>query len=122
MSSEATRRSSNPNAIGGPAHGSVSSAGRRPGAPAAAPRRASRLRRGVFALLAGVRLAAGGGALILMGWSGAEMLRSPLSAPMIEGWWGSAGHFLPLVALMLFPVIQMQHSHQYNRICNRFKK
>ena len=74
-----------------------------------APRRASRLRRGVFGLLAGVRLAAGGGALILMGWSGAEMLRSPLSAPMIEGWWGSAGHFLPLVALMLFPVIQMQH-------------
>ena len=56
-----------------------------------------------------MRLAAGGGALILMGWSGAEMLRSPLSAPMIEGWWGSAGHFLPLVALMLFPVIQMQH-------------
>lgn len=109
MSSEATRRSSDPNAIGGPAHGSVNSAGRRPGAPAAAPRRASRLRRGVFSLLAGVRLAAGGGALILMGWSGAEMLRSPLSAPMIEGWWGSAGHFLPLVALMLFPVIQMQH-------------
>lgn len=109
MSSEATRRSSDPNAIGGPAHGSVSSAGRRPGAPAAAPRRASRLRRGVFSLLAGVRLAAGGGALILMGWSGAEMLRSPLSAPMIEGWWGSAGHFLPLVALMLFPVLQMQH-------------
>lgn len=109
MSSEATRRSSDPNAIGGPAHGSVSSAGRRPGAPAAAPRRPSRLRRGVFSLLAGVRLAAGGGALILMGWSGAEMLRSPLSAPMIEGWWGSAGHFLPLVALMLFPVIQMQH-------------
>ena len=109
MSSEATRRSSDPNAIGGPAHGSVSSAGRRPGAPAAAPRRASRLRRGVFGLLAGVRLAAGGGALILMGWSGAEMLRSPLSAPMIEGWWGSAGHFLPLVALMLFPVLQMQH-------------
>lgn len=109
MSSEATRRSSDPNAISGPAHGSVSSAGRRPGAPAAAPRRASRLRRGVFGLLAGVRLAAGGGALILMGWSGAEMLRSPLSAPMIEGWWGSAGHFLPLVALMLFPVIQMQH-------------
>lgn len=109
MSSEATRRSSDPNAISGPAHGSVSSAGRRPGAPAAAPRRASRLRRGVFSLLAGVRLAAGGGALILMGWSGAEMLRSPLSAPMIEGWWGSAGHFLPLVALMLFPVIQMQH-------------
>lgn len=109
MSSEATRRSSDPNAIGGPAHGSVSSAGRRPGAPAAAPRRASRLRQGVFSLLAGVRLAAGGGALILMGWSGAEMLRSPLSAPMIEGWWGSAGHFLPLVALMLFPVLQMQH-------------
>lgn len=109
MSSEATRRSSDSNAIGGPAHGSVSSAGRRPGAPAAAPRRASRLRRGVFSLLAGVRLAAGGGALILMGWSGAEMLRSPLSAPMIEGWWGSAGHFLPLVALMLFPVIHMQH-------------
>lgn len=109
MSSEATRRSSDPNAIGGPAHGSVSSAGRRPGAPAAAPRRASRLRRGVFSLLAGVRLAAGGGALILMGWSGAEMLRSPLSAPMIEGWWSSAGHFLPLVALMLFPVLQMQH-------------
>lgn len=109
MSSEATRRSSDPNAIGGPAHGSVNSAGRRPGAPAAAPRRASRLRRGVFGLLAGVRLAAGGGALILMGWSGAEMLRSPLSAPMIEGWWGSAGHFLPLVALMLFPALQMQH-------------
>ena len=109
MSSEATRRSSDPNAIGGPAHGSVSSAGRRPGAPAAAPRRASRLRRGVFSLLAGVRLAAGGGALILMGWSGAEMLRSPLSAPLIEGWWSSAGHFLPLVALMLFPVLQMQH-------------
>lgn len=109
MSSEATRRSNDPNAIGGPAHGSVSSAGRRPGAPAAAPRRASRLRRGVFSLLAGVRLAAGGGALILMGWSGAEMLRSPLSAPMIEGWWSSAGHFLPLVALMLFPVLQMQH-------------
>lgn len=109
MSSEATRRSSDPNAIGGLAHGSVNSAGRRPGAPAAAPRRPSRLRRGVFSLLAGVRLAAGGGALILMGWSGAEMLRSPLSAPMIEGWWGSAGHFLPLVALMLFPVIQMQH-------------
>ena len=109
MSSEATRRFSDPNAISGPAHGSVSSAGRRPGAPAAAPRRPSRLRRGVFSLLAGVRLAAGGGALILMGWSGAEMLRSPLSAPMIEGWWGSAGHFLPLVALMLFPVIQMQH-------------
>ena len=109
MSSEATRRSSDSNAIGGSAHGSVSSAGRRPGAPAAAPRRASRLRRGVFSLLAGVRLAAGGGALILMGWSGAEMLRSPLSAPMIEGWWGSAGHFLPLVALMLFPVIHMQH-------------
>lgn len=109
MSSEATRRSSDPNAIGGPAHGSVNSAGRRPGAPAAAPRRASRLRRGVFSLLAGVRLAAGGGALILMGWSGAEMLRSPLSAPMIEGWWGSAGHFLPLVALMLFPALQMQH-------------
>ena len=109
MSSEATRRFSDPNAISGPAHGSVSSAGRRPGAPAAAPRRPSRLRRGVFSLLAGVRLAAGGGALILMGWSGAEMLRSPLSAPMIEGWWGSAGHFLPLVALMLFPVLQMQH-------------
>lgn len=109
MSSEATRRSSDPNAIGGPAHGSVNSAGRRPGAPAAAPRRASRLRRGVFSLLAGVRLAAGGGALILMGWSGAEMLRSSLSAPMIEGWWGSAGHFLPLVALMLFPALQMQH-------------
>lgn len=109
MSSEATRRFSDPNAISGPAHGSVSSAGRRPGAPVAAPRRPSRLRRGVFSLLAGVRLAAGGGALILMGWSGAEMLRSPLSAPMIEGWWGSAGHFLPLVALMLFPVIQMQH-------------
>mgnify|MGYP000521041089 CR=1 FL=1 len=109
MSSEATRRFSDPNAISGPAHGSVSSAGRRPGAPAAAPRRPSRLRRGVFSLLAGVRLAAGGGALILMGWSGAEMLRSPLSAPMIEGWWSSAGHFLPLVALMLFPVLQMQH-------------
>lgn len=109
MSSEATRRFSDPNAISGPAHGSVSSASRRPGAPAAAPRRASRLRRGVFSLLAGVRLAAGGGALILMGWSGAEMLRSPLSAPMIEGWWGSAGHFLPLVVLMLFPVLQMRH-------------
>ena len=76
---------------------------------AAAPRRASRLRRGVFGLLAGVRLAAGGGVLILIRWSGVEMLRSSLSAPMIEGWWGSAGHFLPLVALMLFPVIQMQH-------------
>ena len=108
MSSEATQPG-NPNAIGNPVHGSISSAGRGSGAPAAAPRRASRLRRGVFSLLAGVRLAAGGGALILMGWSGAEMLRSPLSAPMIEGWWGSAGHFLPLVALMLFPALQMQH-------------
>ena len=108
MSSEATQPG-NPNAIGNPVHGSISSAGRGSGAPAAAPRRASRLRRGVFSLLIGVRLAAGGGALILMGWSGAEMLRSPLSAPMIEGWWGSAGHFLPLVALMLFPALQMQH-------------
>ena len=34
---------------------------------------------------------------------------SSLAARTWEGWWGSAGHFLPLVALMLFPVIQMQH-------------
>ena len=108
MSSEATQPG-NPNAIGNPVHGSISGAGRGSGAPAAAPRRASRLRRWVFSLLAGVRLAAGGGALLLMGWGIAEVLRSPLSAPMIEGWWGSAGHFLPLVALMLFPVLQMQH-------------
>ena len=115
MSSEATRRFSDPNAIGGPAHGSVSSAGRRPGAPAAAPRRPSRLRRGVFSLLAGVRLAAGGGALILMGWGIAEVLRSPLSAPMINGWWGTIGIFLPSFALGIFPVIQMWRSSTRRR-------
>ena len=106
MSSEATQPG-NPNAIGNPVHGSISSAGRGSGAPAAAPRRASRLRRGVFSLLAGVRLAAGGGALILMGWSGAEMLRSPLSAPMINGWWSFARSLLPAIALMFLPVTQV---------------
>ena len=81
MSSEAIRQSNDPNAIGGPVHGSVNDAGWRPGAPGvpvAEPRRASRLRRGIFSLLAGVRLAAGGGALILMGRGIAEMLRSPV--------------------------------------------
>ena len=114
MSSEATQPG-NPNAIGNPVHGSISSAGRGSGAPAAAPRRASRLRRWVFSLLAGVRLAAGGGALILMGWSGAEMLRSPLSAPMINGWWGTIGIFLPSFALGIFPVIQMWRSSTRRR-------
>ena len=117
MSSEATQPG-NPNAIGNPVHGSISSAGRGSGAPAAAPRRASRLRRGVFSLLAGVRLAAGGGALILMGWSGAEMLRSPLSAPMIEGLWSFAGIFLPFLpsfALGILPVIQMWRSSTRRR-------
>ena len=106
MSSEATQPG-NPNAIGNPVHGSISGAGRGSGAPAAAPRRASRLRRWVFSLLAGVRLAAGGGALILMGWSGAEMLRSPLSAPMINGWWSFARSLLPAIALMFLPVTQV---------------
>ena len=117
MSSEATQPG-NPNAIGNPVHGSISSAGRGSGAPAAAPRRASRLRRWVFSLLAGVRLAAGGGALILMGWSGAEMLRSPLSAPMIEGLWSFAGIFLPFLpsfALGILPVIQMWRSSTRRR-------
>ena len=106
MSSEATQPG-NPNAIGNPVHGSISSAGRGSGAPAAAPRRASRLRRGVFSLLAGVRLAAGGGALLLMGWGIAEVLRSPLSAPMINGWWGFARSLLPAIALMFLPVTQV---------------
>ena len=106
MSSEATQPG-NPNAIGNPVHGSISSAGRGSGAPAAAPRRASRLRRWVFSLLAGVRLAAGGGALILMGWGIAEMLRSPLSAPMINGWWSFARSLLPAIALMFLPVTQV---------------
>ena len=117
MSSEATQPG-NPNAIGNPVHGSISGAGRGSGAPAAAPRRASRLRRGVFSLLAGVRLAAGGGALILMGWSGAEMLRSPLSAPMIEGLWSFARislPFLPSIALGILPVIQMWRSSTRRR-------
>ena len=70
---------------------------------------------GVFSLLAGVRLAAGGGALILMGWSGAEMLRSPLSAPMINGWWSFARSFLPAIALMFLPVIQAWHSASRRR-------
>ena len=106
MSSEATQPG-NPNAIGNPVHGSISSAGRGSGAPAAAPRRASRLRRGVFSLLAGVRLAAGGGALLLMGWGIAEVLRSPLSAPMINGWWSFARSLLPAIALMFLPVTQV---------------
>ena len=117
MSSEATQPG-NPNAIGNPVHGSISGAGRGSGAPAAAPRRASRLRRWVFSLLAGVRLAAGGGALILMGWSGAEMLRSPLSAPMIEGLWSFARislPFLPSIALGILPVIQMWRSSTRRR-------
>lgn len=114
MSSEATQPG-NPNAIGNPVHGSISSAGRGSGAPAAAPRRASRLRRGVFSLLAGVRLAAGGGALLLMGWGIAEVLRSPLSAPMINGWWGTIGIFLPSFALGIFPVIQMWRSSTRRR-------
>lgn len=117
MSSEATQPG-NPNAIGNPVHGSISGAGRGSGAPAAAPRRASRIRRWVFSLLAGVRLAAGGGALILMGWSGAEMLRSPLSAPMIEGLWSFAGIFLPFLpsfALGILPVIQMWRSSTRRR-------
>lgn len=117
MNSEATQPG-NPNAIGNPVHGSISGAGRGSGAPAAAPRRASRLRRWVFSLLAGVRLAAGGGALILMGWSGAEMLRSPLSAPMIEGLWSFAGIFLPFLpsfALGILPVIQMWRSSTRRR-------
>ena len=106
MSSEATQPG-NPNAIGNPVHGSISSAGRGSGAPAAAPRRASRLRRWVFSLLASVRLAAGGGALILMGWGIAEVLRSPLSAPMINGWWSFARSLLPAIALMFLPVTQV---------------
>ena len=106
MSSEATQPG-NPNAIGNPVHGSIGSAGRGSGAPAAAPRRASRLRRWVFSLLAGVRLAAGGGALILMGWGIAEVLRSPLSAPMINGWWSFARSLLPAIALMFLPVTQV---------------
>ena len=113
MSSEATRQSNDPNAIGGPIHGSVNDAGWRPGAPGvpvAEPRRASRLRRGIFSLLAGVRLAAGGGALILMGRGIAEMLRSPLSPPMVDGWWSFARPLLPWIALMLLPVIQMWRS------------
>ena len=117
MSSEATQPG-NPNAIGNPVHGSISGAGRGSGAPAAAPRRASRIRRWVFSLLAGVRLAAGGGALILMGWSGAEMLRSPLSAPMIEGLWSFARislPFLPSFALGILPVIQMWRSSTRRR-------
>ena len=114
MNSEATQPG-NPNAIGNPVHGSISGAGRGSGAPAAAPRRASRLRRWVFSLLAGVRLAAGGGALILMGWGIAEVLRSPLSAPMINGWWGTIGIFLPSFALGIFPVIQMWRSSTRRR-------
>ena len=117
MSSEATQPG-NPNAIGNPVHGSISSAGRGSGAPAAAPRRASRLRRWVFSLLAGVRLAAGGGALILMGWGIAEVLRSPLSAPMIEGLWSFARislPFLPSIALGILPVIQMWRSSTRRR-------
>ena len=114
MSSEATQPG-NPNAIGNPVHGSISGAGRGSGAPAAAPRRASRLRRWVFSRLAGVRLAAGGGALILMGWGIAEVLRSPLSAPMINGWWGTIGIFLPSFALGIFPVIQMWRSSTRRR-------
>ena len=106
MSSEATQPG-NPNAIGNPVHGPISSAGPGSGAPAAAPRRASRLRRWVFSLLAGVRLAAGGGALLLMGWGIAEVLRSPLSAPMINGWWSFARSLLPAIALMFLPVTQV---------------
>ena len=106
MNSEATQPG-NPNAIGNPVHGSISGAGRGSGAPAAAPRRASRLRRWVFSLLAGVRLAAGGGALLLMGWGIAEVLRSPLSAPMINGWWSFARSLLPAIALMFLPVTQV---------------
>ena len=117
MSSEATQPG-NPNAIGNPVHGPISSAGPDSGAPAAAPRRASRLRRWVFSLLAGVRLAAGGGALILMGWGIAEVLRSPLSAPMIEGLWSFARislPFLPSIALGILPVIQMWRSSTRRR-------
>ena len=117
MSSEATQPG-NPNAIGNPVHGSISSAGRGSGAPAAAPRRASQLRRWAFSLLAGVRLAAGGGALILMGWGIAEVLRSPLSAPMIEGLWSFARislPFLPSIALGILPVIQMWRSSTRRR-------
>ena len=114
MSSEATQPG-NPNAIGNPVHGSISGAGRGSGAPAVAPRRASRLRRWIFSLLAGVRLAAGGGALLLMGWGIAEVLRSPLSAPMINGWWGTIGIFLPSFALGIFPVIQMWRSSTRRR-------
>ena len=103
MSSQATPHPGNPNAIGNPvygAYGSADDAGRHPGGPgtssgpggpgasagpggpdassgpAAPPRRASRLRRGIFSLLDGARLAAGGGALILMVWGAAEILRS----------------------------------------------
>ena len=141
MSSQATPHPGNPNAIGNPvygAYGSADDAGRHPGGPGTSsgpggpgasagpggpdassgpggpPRRASRLRRGIFSLLDGARLAAGGGALILMVWGAAEMLRSPLAAPMSEGWWSFARQFLPSIvpsiALMFFSVIQAQRS------------
>ena len=88
------------NQRGYPTVNGVDGAGWRRPSPVAVAQWSSRRRRVVFSLLAGVRLAAGGAALILLGWGIAEALRSPLPVPLVSGSWSTLNLF-PLIFIIL---------------------
>lgn len=85
----------------------VDDAGWRRPSPVAVAQWSSRRRRVVFSLLAGVRLAAGGAALILLGWGIAEVLRSSLPVPLVSGSWSNFNLF-PLIFIILSVVARVQ--------------
>ncbi len=97
---------------GYPTVNGVAGAGWRRPSPVAGAQGSSRRRRVVFSLLAGVRLAAGGAALILLGWGIAEALRSPLPVPLISTEWGAV-QILLLVLYSLWTMSRAQPSSRW---------
>ena len=95
------------NQRGYPTVNGVDGAGWRRPSPVAVAQWSSRRRRVVFSLLAGVRLAAGGAALILLGWGIAEALRSSLPVPLVSGSWSNFNLF-PLIFIILSVVARVQ--------------
>ena len=95
------------NQRGYPTVNGADGAGWRRPSPVPGAQRSSRRRRVVFSLLAGVRLAAGGAALILLGWGIAEALRSPLPVPLVSGSWSTLNLF-PLIFIILSVVARVR--------------
>ena len=100
------------NQRGYPTVNGVDGAGWRRPSPVAVAQWSSRRRRVAFSLLAGVRLAAGGAALILLGWGIAEALRSPLPVPLISTGWGAVQTLL-LVVWCLWTMSRAQPSSRW---------